>query len=132
MNMFIKVVRDNYANFEGRARRNEFWMFTLISWIIGIAAVVIDGIMFPDAGVVNSLYSLAILVPSIAVGARRLHDTGRSGWWQLLWILIIIGWIPLIIFLAQDSDIGDNDYGASDKYPDTNDSDDDFMLGEEE
>ena len=132
MDMFIKVVKDNYANFKGRARRNEFWMFTLVSVVISIATSVIDGIMFKDVGAVNGLYSLAILVPSIAVGARRLHDTGRSGWWQLLWILIIIGWIPLIFFLATDSDIGDNDYGPSEKYPHANDSDDDFMLGEEE
>lgn len=132
MDMFIKVVKDNYANFKGRARRNEYWMFVLISFVISLGTWVIDGIMFPDAGVVNGLYSLAILVPSVAVGIRRLHDTGRSGWWMLLVFAIVIGWIVLIIFLAKDSDIGDNEYGASEKYPDTNDSDDDFMLGEEE
>ena len=132
MDMFIKVVRYNYTNFKGRARRNEYWMFVLITTVISLGALVIDGVLFPEQRLISNLYSLAIVVPSIAVGARRLHDTGKSGWWQLLWILIIIGWIPLIIFLAKDSDIGDNEYGASEKYPDTNDSDDDFMLGEEE
>ena len=132
MDMFIKVVRDNYANFEGRARRNEFWMFVLIASVISLGTFVVDGLLFPGKLLITNLFSLAILVPNVAVSIRRLHDTGKSGWWQLLWILIIIGWIPLIIFLAKDSDIGDNEYGASDKYPDTNDSDDDFMLGEEE
>ena len=132
MDMFIKVVRDNYANFEGRARRNEYWMFTLIVVIINIGTSVLDGVLFPEQRLISNLFSLAIVVPSVAVGARRLHDTGKSGWWQLLYILVIIGWIPLIIFLAKDSDIGDNDYGPSEKYPDANDSDDDFMLGEEE
>ena len=132
MDMFIKVVRYNYTNFKGRARRNEYWMFVLITTVISLGAWVIDGLLFPGQRLISNLYSLAILVPSIAVGARRLHDTGKSGWWQLLYILVIIGWIPLIIFLAKDSGIGDNEYGASDKYPDTNDSDDDFMLGEEE
>ena len=132
MDMFIKVVRDNYANFKGRARRNEYWMFVLITTVISLGALVIDGVLFPEQRLISNLYSLAIVVPSIAVGARRLHDTGKSGWWQLLYILVIIGWIPLIIFLAKDSDIGDNEYGSSEKYPDTNDSDDDFMLGEEE
>ena len=132
MDMFIKVVRDNYANFEGRARRNEYWMFVLITTVISFGAWVIDALLFPEQRLISNLYSLAIVVPSVAVGARRLHDTGKSGWWQLLYILVIIGWIPLIIFLAKDSDIGDNEYGLSEKYPHANDSDDDFMLGEEE
>ena len=132
MDMFIKVVRYNYTNFKGRARRNEYWMFVLITTVISLGALVIDGVLFPEQRLISNLYSLAIVVPSIAVGARRLHDTGKSGWWQLLYILVIIGWIPLIIFLAKDSDIGDNDYGPSEKYPHANDSEDDFMLGEEE
>ena len=132
MDMFIKVVRDNYANFEGRSRRNEFWMFVLIASVISLGTFVVDGLLFPGKLLITNLFSLAILVPNVAVSIRRLHDTGKSGWWQLLYILVIIGWIPLIIFLAKDSDIGDNDYGPSGKYPDANDSDDDFMLGEEE
>ncbi len=132
MDMFIKVVRDNYANFEGRARRNEFWMFVLIASVISLGTFLVDGRLFPGKLLITNLFSLAILVPNVAVSIRRLHDTGKSGWWQLLYILVIIGWIPLIIFLAKDSDIGDNEYGASEKYPDTNDSEDDFMLGEEE
>ena len=132
MDMFIKVVRDNYTNFEGRARRNEYWMFGLIVTVISLGTFVVDGIFFPGKFLITNLFFLAILVPSVAVGVRRLHDTGRSGWWLLLTVAFIFGLIALIILLALDSDIGDNKYGPSEKYPDANDSDDDFMLGEEE
>ena len=63
----------------------------------------------------GSIYSLALLIPGLSAGARRLHDTGRSGWWQLLWLVPIIGWLVLIVFLAQDSHEGENDYGPNPK-----------------
>ena len=132
MDMFIKVVRYNYTNFKGRARRNEYWMFGLIVTVISLGTFVVDGIFFPGKFLITNLFFLAILVPSVAVGVRRLHDTGRSGWWLLLTVAFIFGLIALIILLALDSNIGDNKYGPSDKYPHANDSDDDFMLGEEE
>ena len=132
MDMFIKVVRDNYANFEGRARRNEFWMFVLIASVISLGTFVVDGLLFPGKFLTTNLFSLAILVPSVAVGVRRLHDTGKSGWWLLLIVAFPFGLIALIVLLALDSNIGDNDYGPSDKYPHANDIEDDFMLGEEE
>ena len=68
----------------------------------------------------------------LAVGARRLHDIGKSGWWQLLWLVPILGWVAILLMLTTDSGIGQNEYGTSEKYPDENDSDDDFFLGEEE
>ena len=134
MDMFIKVVRDNYINFEGRARRKEFWMFTLVYTIIALATMGIDSVLFPEAELVNLnlLFTLGLLPPSIGVGVRRLHDTNKSGWWLLLWLLLLIGWVWILILYCLDSDIGDNDYGASDKYPDANESDDDFLLEEEE
>ena len=132
MDMFIKVVRYNYTNFKGRARRNEYWMFGLIVTVISLGTFVVDGIFFPGKFLITNLFFLAILVPSVAVGVRRLHDTGRSGWWLLLTVAFIFGLIALIILLALDSNIGDNEYGPSDKYPHANDSEDDFMLGEEE
>ena len=132
MDMFIKVVRYNYTNFKGRARRNEYWMFVLITTVISFGAWVIDGLLFPEQRLISNLYSLAIVVPSVAVGARRLHDTGKSGWWLLLIVAFPFGLIALIVLLALDSNIGDNDYGPSEKYPHANDSDDDFMLGEED
>ena len=132
MDMFIKVVRDNYTNFEGRARRKEFWMFTLVSLVINVGTLILDASLFSDLGLVNGLYTLAILLPSIAVGIRRMHDINKSGWWLLLWFVPVIGWVWLIILHCQDSDIGDNIFGPSDKYPDANDSDVDFLLDEEE
>ena len=134
MDMFIKVVRDNYINFEGRARRKEFWMFTLVYTIIAFVTMGIDSVLFPEAELVNLnlLFTLGLLPPSIGVGVRRLHDTNKSGWWLLLWLLLLIGWVWIIIQYCLDSDIGDNDYGSSDKYPHANESDDDFLLDEEE
>ena len=134
MDMFIKVVRDNYINFEGRARRKEFWMFTLVYTIIAFVTMGIDSVLFPEAELVNLnlLFTLGLLPPSIGVGVRRLHDTNKSGWLLLLWLLLFIGWVWIIILYCLDSDIGDNDYGPSDKYPDANESDDDFLLDEEE
>ena len=134
MDMFIKVVRDNYINFEGRARRKEFWMFTLVYTIIALVTMGIDSVLFPEAELVNLnlLFTLGLLPPSIGVGVRRLHDTNKSGWLLLLWLLLFIGWVWILILYCLDSDIGDNDYGSSDKYPHANESDDDFLLDEEE
>ncbi len=101
-----------FADFTGRARRKEYWMFVLFNLIVSIICSVVDaalGTMF-----IGSIYSLAVLLPSLAVGARRLHDTGRSGWWQLLWFIPVIGWIVMIVFLVQDSQ-DENDYGANPK-----------------
>ncbi|MEO2279481.1 DUF805 domain-containing protein [Pseudoalteromonas pernae] len=102
-----------YADFTGRTRRKGYWMFILFYLIFAIVATVIDmvlGTMF-----VGTVYSLALLIPSLAIGARRLHDTGRSGWWQLLYFLPLIGFIVLIIFFVQDSQDGDNDHGPNPK-----------------
>jgi len=108
-----------YAEFSGRSRRKEYWMFFLFSFILGIIASSIDTLLlgFPleNNGPVNAIVSLALLIPSLAVGVRRLHDTGRSGWWMLLIFAIIIGWIALLIFFVTDSDSGNNAYGPSPK-----------------
>ena len=103
----IKTVLSKYAVFDGRARRSEFWWWILAVLILDILTRAVD----PALGL---LFGLAVLVPNLAVGARRLHDTGKSGWWQLL-ALTIIGIIPLIIFWAQDSTPGDNKYGPNPK-----------------
>tara|TARA_Y100001970_G_C14169657_1_gene823398 strand:- start:236 stop:643 length:408 start_codon:yes stop_codon:yes gene_type:complete len=135
MNWYIKVIRDNYVNFDGRARREEYWMFTLINTLISFAVGFIDGaVSGPDGMILGVVYTLAVLIPSIAVTVRRFHDINKSGWWVLgLSLFIVVGWIWGLILACQDSDIGDNDYGSSEKYPDVNDeNDDDFLLGEEE
>ena len=131
---YLKVVKDNFGNFSGRASRKEFWMFTLVYTIIAFVTMGIDSVLFPEAVLVNLnlLYSLGLLPPSVAVGVRRLHDTNRSGWWLLLWLLVFIGWVWILILQCLDSDIGDNDYGSSDKYPHADESEDDFLLDEEE
>jgi len=135
MDWYIKVVRDNYANFEGRARREEYWMFVLINTIISFVLGFVDGIISgPEGWVLGVVYTLAVMIPSIAVSVRRFHDINKSGWWVLgLSLFVVVGWIWGFVLACQDSDIGDNSYGSSDKYPDGNDeSGDDFLLDEEE
>jgi uncharacterized membrane protein YhaH (DUF805 family) len=114
------TVLKKYAEFSGRARRKEFWMFVLINWIISIGFSIIDrllGLTYANrsGGVLQSIYGLAVLVPSLAVGVRRLHDTGRSGWWILIGLIPIIGWIILIVFWATDGTTGQNQHGPDPK-----------------
>ena len=97
-----------YAEFTGRARRKEYWMFFLIYLVINIVL----GVLGLD--VISIIVGLALLVPSISLAARRLHDTGRTGWWQLIALIPIIGFIILIVFLVQDSH-DTNDYGVNPK-----------------
>ena len=111
MEWYLSVLK-NYVGFSGRARRKEYWMFLLFNIIVSIVLNVIGAvIMLPVLGLI---YSLAILLPSIAVAVRRLHDTGRSGWWLLLGLIPLIGTIILLIFLVQDSH-DENEYGANPK-----------------
>lgn len=114
----VKICLNKYADFNGRARRSEFWWWVLFTVLLGIAAGIIDAILgtrsSSGTGLVQGLVNLAVLLPSLAVGSRRLHDTGRSGWWQLLLFAIVVGWIFLIIWWCEDSS-GDNSYGPSPK-----------------
>lgn len=111
---YYKKVITNYTGFSGRARRKEYWMFTLVNALIGLALGIIEGIINMK-DVLSGLYSLAVLIPSLAVSFRRLHDTGRSAWWLLLVLVPIIGWIALLVFLVQDSQPGTNVYGPNPK-----------------
>jgi uncharacterized membrane protein YhaH (DUF805 family) len=114
----VKICFSKYADFNGRARRSEYWWWVLFTLLVGIVASIIDAILGTNngsgSGLIQSVANLALLLPSLAVGARRLHDTDRSAWWLLLWFAICIGWIVLIIFFVQDSK-GDNKYGPSPK-----------------
>jgi len=119
MNWYLEVLR-KYAVFSGRARRKEYWMFFLFNLIISFLLGVIDGVMgtfSPEAGLglLGGIYSLAVLIPSIAVTIRRLHDTGRTGWWFLLIFIPLIGAIVLLVFMVLDSEEGTNDYGPNPK-----------------
>lgn len=107
------VVLKKYAVFSGRARRKEYWMFSLFSLIIIFALGFIEGLL-GSPGVVGILYSLAILIPSIAVSVRRLHDTGRSGWWLLIVLVPLIGAIVFLVFMVQEGK-EDNDFGENPK-----------------
>jgi uncharacterized membrane protein YhaH (DUF805 family) len=113
MNFYLDVLK-KYAVFDGRAGRQEFWMFVLFNAIIMIGLTVIETVV-GGPGILGTLYSLAVLVPSLAVGARRLHDTDRSGWWQLIGFVPLIGVIVLIVFFATAGQAGANQYGAPPK-----------------
>ena len=118
MHYFISALK-KYAVFSGRSRRAEYWYFVLFSTLIGIGAGVLDAFIYgleSDAFVTPSLFiSLAMMVPSIAVGARRLHDVDKSGWWMLLWFIFIIGWIPLFVWAARAGTTGPNRFGDDPK-----------------
>jgi uncharacterized membrane protein YhaH (DUF805 family) len=99
-----------YADFHGRARRSEYWFFILFTAIVGVVAGILDAILglrsgaeYGGTGPIQGILQLALLIPTLAVGARRLHDIGRSGWWQLIGLVPIVGWIVLIVFFVQDS-----------------------------
>ena len=113
MNWYLAVIKQ-YAVFSGRSRRQEYWMFTLINIIISIELSFIDGAV-GTAGVLQGIYGLALLLPSIGVTIRRLHDTGHSAWWIFIGVVPIIGAIIMIIFLVKDSDPGENRYGPNPK-----------------
>ncbi len=112
MNWYLEVLK-KYAVFTGRAHRTEYWMFFLFNFIIAIVLGVIDGVL--GTAILGLIYSLAVLIPGIAVGVRRLHDTNRTGWWLLIGLVPLIGFIVLIVFFVQDSQEGSNDYGPNPK-----------------
>lgn len=111
MNYFIDALK-KYADFSGRATRTQYWMFILMYIIIYVVLAVIDTVM--GMIILSSIFTLGMLIPSISIAARRLHDTGRSGWWQLIMFLPLIGVIVLLVFYVQDS-VGDNQFGANPK-----------------
>ncbi|MBQ8941110.1 MAG: DUF805 domain-containing protein [Firmicutes bacterium] len=112
VNYFVRVVKDNYFNFNGRDTRKQYWMFVLANVIISFVLSFVAGLISSDlARVISSIYSLAILCPSLGAAARRLHDTGKSGWLQLIAFIPLVGAIVLIVFLAQPGQSGDNVYG---------------------
>lgn len=122
MNWYLDVLK-KYFVFQGRARRKEYWMFTLFSVLIYIALMIIEGILGMGGegglGLLSSLYSLGVLLPSLGVAVRRLHDTNRSGWWLLIGLIPILGGIVLLVFMVLDSQPGTNQYGPNPKEGDS-------------
>ena len=108
----VKHCLTNYATFSGRARRSEYWWFALFGFIVGVVASILDGIL--GTTVVYPLVALGLLLPSLAVGVRRLHDISRSGWWLLIGLVPLVGAILLIVWFCQDSH-GPNEHGPSPK-----------------
>ena len=106
MNWYLTVIKEHYADFKGRARRKEFWMFVLINFVISVVVSIIGGLL--GFSFLSGIYSLAVLVPSIAVSVRRMHDVGKSGWFVL---------IPLynLYLSCLDSQAEANEWGANPK-----------------
>lgn len=109
MNYYTDALK-KYFVFEGRTSRKQYWMFVLFNLIVSIVIAIIGGIIHMKS--IGNIYSLAVLIPSIAIGVRRLHDIGRTGWWMLLCLVPIVGWIVLIIFAIQKGQPAANAYGS--------------------
>ena len=106
----ISLCFAKYATFAGRATRPEYWWFYLFTFLLTQGLAVIEAVV-GSPGILSGLASLAVLVPMLSAGARRLHDTDRSGWWQLLWFVPLVGWIVVIVFLCQRGTDGANRFG---------------------
>jgi uncharacterized membrane protein YhaH (DUF805 family) len=109
----VQAVLSKYADFNGRARRSEFWYWVLAVVIADIVVSIIGKAI--GTNILGLLLGLAIIVPNLAVGSRRLHDIGKSGWLQLIGLIPIVGWILLIVWYATEGQPGDNQYGPNPK-----------------
>lgn len=120
MSWFLKAMKQ-YADFKGRAQRAEYWYFTLFYLILYCGAMAMDHALGTTSrhkdgmGLLTFLFFLAMSVPGFAVGVRRMHDTGRSGWWIWISLVPLIGAFIYVYFAAQDSSPGDNAYGPNPK-----------------
>ena len=134
MYWFIESLK-KYAVFGGRSRRAEYWYFLLFSALIGIALGLIEGMLAggdgiaedtlpnPMDNILSTIYSLAILIPSISVTTRRLHDVDKSGWWQLLHFILFIGSIVILIWMLKPGTTGSNRFGDDPKEDDIGNQD---------
>jgi len=121
MNNYLAVIK-KFGDWSGRARRSEYWGFFLVNLVISFVLTVIDaaflGMKYGESiGILSTLYSLAVLLPSLGVFVRRLHDTGRSGWWWFLIFIPLVGALVILLFLVTDGQPGDNKYGPNPKEP---------------
>ena len=117
MNWYLECLR-KYAVFSGRAQRMEYWMFVLFYVIFAIVLGIVESIIGlggEGGGLLSGLFVLGMLIPSLAVTFRRLHDTDHSAWWLLIGLVPLIGSIILFIFMVQDSQEGENRYGPNPK-----------------
>ncbi|AYA37641.1 DUF805 domain-containing protein [Hymenobacter oligotrophus] len=119
MQYFLHALK-NYATFSGRARRKEYWLFTLFNLIFAVSAIVLDNLLGTALdgigyGVVYGLYSLGMIIPGLAVAVRRLHDVNKSGWFMFIALVPLIGGIWLLVLMCTEGTRGDNPYGADPK-----------------
>ncbi|MFD7325936.1 DUF805 domain-containing protein [Streptomyces sp. NPDC059875] len=113
MNWYLDVLK-KYAVFTGRARRQEYWMYMLFNLIAYVVVAIIDAVL-TTSPLLTAVYALAVFLPTLGVTVRRLHDTGRSGWWILIGIIPLVGSIILIVFYATEGNQTDNAYGPNPK-----------------
>lgn len=119
MNWYLKCWKQ-YADFSGRARRKEYWIFSLINYIIIfflyiLQIVMIESTLWLIFPIIFFLYAVAVFLPGLAVNIRRLHDIGKSGWWYLIYLIPIIGDIWLTVLMCLDSEPGENQWGENPK-----------------
>ena len=119
MEYFLHALK-NYAVFNGRARRKEYWMFVLFNLLFAIAAMLLDNMLGTttngvSGGYIYMLYSFALLIPGIAVAVRRLHDVGKSGWFMLIVLVPLVGAVWLLVLFCTEGTPGDNEYGPNPK-----------------
>jgi len=123
---FIETIKNRYAKFDGRATRSEYWYFILFYFIFSIIAATLDSLVINpmlgassteagQGGILQMIFALGLLIPSLALGIRRFHDIGKSGWWILIGFIPILGLLALIYFYVQDSQAGSNLYGENPK-----------------
>ena len=111
----VKSVFSKYATFSGRARRSEYWYFILLNLIVGVVFAILSTFLGNIGTILACLYELAVLIPSLAVIWRRLHDIGKSGGWAFISFVPLAGVIILLVFLCRDSQPGENQYGPNPK-----------------
>jgi len=111
VNWYIDALKNKYAKFDGRASRPEYWFFVLCNIIVYVVLEILVGVVGRIAAVLALIYALAVLVPSIAVGIRRLHDIDRSGWWLLIGLVPLVGGIVLLVFAVLPGTQGNNRFG---------------------
>ncbi|NUK01020.1 DUF805 domain-containing protein [Streptomyces lunaelactis] len=112
MNWYVDVLK-KYAVFSGRARRQEYWMFFLFNVGISIVLAILDAVL--GTSILQLIYAVAVFLPSLGVAVRRLHDTDRSGWWLLIGLVPLVGFIILIVFLASEGKAHENAHGPNPK-----------------
>lgn len=112
----IKFGFNNYANFQGRSRRSGYWYWALFSSLVALMFNILSGGSSDNFfGILGTIAGLALFLPDLAFGVRRLHDTNRSGWFILFILIPLVGWIFLLVWLVQDSEPGTNRFGANPK-----------------